>query len=143
MSSDQTNITRAICEALDDAGCRGEDVDLVIPHGVGSVEEDLAEAEGIRMGLGESKGKSVPVLPIQGAVGNGAAGSGGLDIAAGVLAISNGTIPAAVNCPNPCPECGLNVVQENMNGVDPKVVLVVGHTMGGQSAALVVKRFAE
>ena len=138
-----SGISRAIGEALEKSGCRSEEIDLVIPHGVGSIEEDLAEAEGIRMGLGESKGSSVPVLPIQGAVGNSGAGSGGLDLATAVLAISEGTIPAAVNCSHPCPDCGLNVVQKNMDGENPKTVLVVGHATGGQSATLVVKRFAD
>ncbi|MCK4849901.1 MAG: beta-ketoacyl-[acyl-carrier-protein] synthase family protein [Phycisphaerae bacterium] len=136
-------IARTIGQALDKSGCRAEDVELVIPHGVGGLKEDLAEAQGIRMGLGEVKAKSVPTLPIQGGVGNSTAGSGGLDLAAATLAISEGTIPAAVNCKHPCPECGLNIVQNNRNGVDPKVVLVVGYSIGGQSAALVIKRFAE
>ena len=134
---------RAIGKALDKARCRAEDVDLVIPHGVGGLEEDLAEAQGIRMGLGEDRGSSVAVLPIQGAVGNSCDASGGLDLAAAVLAISEGTIPSAVNCEHPCPECGLNIVQKNMNAEKPKTVLVVGYTVGGQSAALVIKRFAE
>jgi len=136
-------IARAIGQALDKAGCRAEDIGLVIPHGVGGLEEDLAEAQGIRMGLGEAKAGSVAVLPIQGAVGNSTAASGALDLAAAALAISEGTIPAAVNCRHPCPECGLNIVQNNRNAEDPKVVLVTGYSIGGQSAALVIKRFAE
>ncbi len=136
-------IARAIGGALDKAKCRAEDIGLVIPHGVGGLEEDLAEAQGIRMGLGETKGKSVPTLPIQGAVGNSAAASGALDLATAVLVISEGKIPGAVNCGHPCPECGLNIVQDNRNAEDPEVVLVTGYSIGGQSAALVIKRFAE
>lgn len=136
-------ISRAIGGALDKAKCRAEDVELVIPHGVGGLEEDLAEAQGIRMGLGEPKAKSVPALPIQGAVGNSAAASGALDLATAVLAISQGNIPGAVNCGHPCPECGLNIVQNNREGEWPKVVLMVGYNVGGQSAALVIKSFVK
>ena len=95
------------------------------------------------MGLGEVKGTSVPVLPIQGAVGNSTAASGALDLAAAALTISEGTIPAAVNCTQPCPECGLNIVQKNRNTQGPKVVLVTGYNIGGQSVAMVIKRFTK
>lgn len=134
-------LARAIRQALGVAGVGAEDVDLVIPHGVGGVEEDLAEARGIRMGLGEEKGTSVPVLPIQGAVGNSDAGVGGPAIASATLAISEDIIPAASNCPEPCPQCGLNISQANKADAGVDVVLALGHTIGGQSAALVLKRY--
>ena len=139
----QEGLARAIVQALEKAKCRAEDIELVVPHGVGGLEEDLAEAQGIKMGLGAVKAKNVPVLPIQGAVGNSTAASGALDLAAAALAISEGTIPAAVNCTQPCPECGLNIVQNNINTEGPKVVLITGYNIGGQSIAMVIRRFAE
>ena len=135
-------IARAIKEALERAKCQPQDIDLVIPHGIGGIEEDLAEAQGIRLGLGQEKGSTVPVLPIQGSVGNSIDAAGALDLIAGILAISQKQIPAAVNCEQPCPECGLNIVQENVNNAELDTVLVSGHTIGGQSAAVILKRFA-
>ena len=134
-------MARAIQQALSFARLKAQDVDLVIPHGVGGVEEDLAEAKGIRLGLGEEKGTSVPVLPLQGAVGSSDAAVGGPGIAAATLAISQDMIPGATNCPNPCRQCGLNIVQANKEHAGVKVALVVGYTIGGQSAAVVLKRF--
>ena len=136
-------LARAIRDALDMADCQPQDVDLVIPHGVGGLEEDLSEAQGIKMGLGEEKGSTVPVLPIQGCVGNSCAASGALDLAAGVLSISEGTIPAATNCPQPCSECGLNIVQTTTSADTVNVALLTGYATGGQSAAVVIKRFVE
>ena len=136
-------LSRAIREALGLAGFGAEDVDLVIPHGVGGVAEDAAEARGILMGLGEEKGRSVPVLPLQGALGNSGAASGAMNLTAAVLAISEGKIPGAVNDFEPCEQCPLNIVGNGGVEVGPEVVLLTGYTVGGQSAALVVKRFAD
>lgn len=137
-----TGLARAIGDALDRAKCRAEDVDLVIPHGIGGIAEDLAEAQGIKMGLGE-KGSTIGVLPIQGGMGNSSAASGALDLAAAVLCINESKIPAATNCPNPCPDCGLNIVQKTESADNINVILLVGYATGGQSAALIIKRFKE
>ena len=134
---------RAIREALEKSKVSPQEVDLVIPHGLGMVEGDLAEAQAIRLGLGEDKGRSVPVLPLQGAIGTCGAAAGGIDLAAAVLAMHNSRIPAATNCKQPCPDCGLNIVKENTATDGVNVALLTGYTTGGQSAALVVKRFAE
>ena len=136
-------VARAIRRVLDLAKVRPEEVELVIPHGVGGVAEDLAEAQGIRQGLGEDKGSTVPVLPIQGGLGNCGAAAGGLDLAAAVLAIDDAKIPAATNCSQPCPECGLNITQATTSENGVNVVLLLGYSIGGQSAALVIKRFAK
>jgi 3-oxoacyl-[acyl-carrier-protein] synthase II len=134
---------RAIREALDVAKVRPQEVNLVIPHGLGGVECDLVEAQAIKLGLGEDKGSTVPVLPIQGGLGHCGAASGGLDLAAAVLAIEHTKVPAATNCRQPCPKCGLNIAQgdTSVDGVD--IALLSGYTIGGQSAALVVKRFTK
>ena len=134
---------RAIREALDVAKVRPEEVDLVIPHGLGGVEYDLAEAQAIRLGLGEDKGSTVPVLPIQGGLGNCGAASGGLDLAAAVLAIEHAKVPAATNCRQPCPKCGLNIAQADTSVDDVDIALLAGYTIGGQSASLVIKRFTK
>ena len=66
-----------------------------------------------------------------------------LDLAAAVLCINESKIPGATNCPNPCPDCGLNIVQKTASADNINVVLLVGYTTGGQSAALIIKRFKE
>jgi len=136
-------LARAIREALETAEVGAEEVDLVIPHGLGGVEEDRAEAQAIKLGLGEEKGRSVAVLPVQGGMGTCGAASGGMDLAAAVLAMDNAKIPAATNCEQPCPDCGLNIVQADTATDGVNTALLTGYTIGGQSAALVIRRFTE
>ena len=118
-------------------------MDLVATQGLGTVEHDLSEAAGIRSVLGD-RAAEVPVLAIKGAVGNNGAGSGAIDLAAAVLAMHNHTVPPSQNISTVDPACGLNVVHGDP--VDARLDVVVSTSFapsGGQSAALVVRRYRE
>lgn len=136
-------IATSIRKALADAVVSAEEVDLVATQGLGTVEHDLSEAAGIRSVLGD-RAAEVPVLAIKGAVGNNGAGSGAIDLAAAVLAMHNHTVPPSQNTSMVDPACGLNVVHGDP--VDARLDVVVSTSFapsGGQSAALVVRRYRE
>ena len=133
-------ISLAIRNALADAACGANDVELVNAFGTGIVRYDVSEARGIRAALGP-RGETVPVLATKSALGNNGAGSGAIDLALTVLAMYNRTIPASRNTETIDPACGINVVRGR--AVDAKVDLAVsiGYALGGgQNAALVLRR---
>ena len=134
-------IANAIRIALEQAKVVPEQIGLLIPHGEANVEYDRMEARAIHAALGEAA-SSVPVSPSRGAVGNLAAGNGAIDLMRAALALRHGIIPKAVNCEQPDPECGLNIVQESCP-LGSDVAVVSGYSWAGQAAALVLKRFAE
>jgi 3-oxoacyl-[acyl-carrier-protein] synthase II len=132
------NVAAAIKSALADAKISPEQVDLVIPNGTGVPAEDKAEADALRQALGAHAAK-VPVLPLAGAFGNLFAGAGGVSVAVGAAAIKKQTIPPAANFEKPAADCELSVPTSARSG-NINYVLCCGFAVGGQSAAVVLKK---
>ncbi len=128
---------KAIAKALQDAGLKGADVGLLVPHGLGIPGHDRSELTAFRKALGDSI-NTVPLSPIKAQMGTLAAGSG-VDAAAAVLSLYHGKIPAAVNTKKPIDGLKLNVRPEVREArVDVAVSSV--YSLGGQNAALVFRR---
>ena len=133
-------IALAIRKAMDDAGLKPEEVDLVVACGVGTVAHDLSEARGIRAAL-STRGSAVHVLAIKGSLGNSGAGSGAIDLGIAALCLSQGMVPPARNADRIDPECGLRVVTgQPLKTAIRNVVSTAYALSGGQNAALVLKR---
>jgi 3-oxoacyl-[acyl-carrier-protein] synthase II len=128
----------AIEKALTDAQIGPQDLDLIIPHGIGEPADDRAEAKAIEAALGESVAKT-PVFPTKSMLSNTGAAGGALDFIAAACAIMNSKIPAAKNCDKKAEGCNLNIVtqaqQTNVN-----YALSCSYTYGGQTAAVVLKK---
>ena len=127
----------AIETALEDAGIKADQIDLVIPHGTGIPDDDLAEAAAIRDALGEAADNAL-VLPTKSMLSNTSAASGALDVITAVKAMQTSTIPAAKNCDKPAKGCRLNI-SNKLREKNIRYALCTGYTYGGQTAAVVVK----
>lgn len=136
---DGFGITIAVENALAQANISPEDIDLVIPHGVGISQDDLAEAKGIEAAIGPET-KRIPVWPTKSMLSNTGAGCGGLDVIAAVCAMRDGLIPAAKNCTRKTAGCNLNIVKETTKA-DIRYALCCGYTYGGQTAAVILRKF--
>ncbi|MFA5864256.1 MAG: beta-ketoacyl-[acyl-carrier-protein] synthase family protein [Phycisphaerae bacterium] len=129
-------ISMSIERALADAGVAATDVDLVVGFAVGTKEHDQAEAIAIHKVLGD-----VPVTSVKGQIGFNGAGSGAIDVVVALLAISEGFIPATINCENIDPACPVNVVRKQREAKVNVVVTLNYSLSGGQTGALVFKRY--
>jgi 3-oxoacyl-[acyl-carrier-protein] synthase II len=136
-------IARALHNALSDADCLADQVDLAAPFGTGTAEHDAGEMAAWNNVFGAGLGE-VPALTTRGAIGNNGAGSGAVDFAATVMALYQNTVPPSVNTDRPDQACRFRFVQNDP--IDAKIdrAISVGHAMaGGQSAALVIRRYQE
>jgi 3-oxoacyl-[acyl-carrier-protein] synthase II len=128
----------AITNALRDAKLTSADVNLLVPHGLGILDFDRAELNGIRRGLGKDA-ERVALAPIKSQIGHLVAGCG-VDAAAAVLAVADGKIPPAINTKQVIDGETLNVATETRDQpVDVAVTSV--YSLGGQNAALVFRKF--
>ena len=128
---------KAIGKAMKDAGIGAEDVDLLVPHGLGIGSHDRAELSALNRAFGDVL-NTVALAPIKAQTGNLAAGSG-VDAAAAVLALHHNRIPAAINTRKIIDGIKLNVRPEVRDAkIDVSVSSV--YSLGGQNAALVFKR---
>jgi len=128
----------AIEKAIDDAKIQPQDLDVIIPHGTGIPDDDLAEAKAIEAALGEAASK-IPVWPTKSMLSNTGAASGALDIIAAVCSMNSSTIPAAKNCDRKIKGCNLNIINQPVKK-EIRYALCCSYTYGGQTAAIVLKK---
>ena len=133
-------IALAIKKALADANLTADEVDLIVPFGIGVPAYDKAEAAALQSVFG-TRVKEIPLVSTKPFVGNCFSGAGGLDACVAANAIYTQHIPARINCDNPIAD--LNVTNAPAQDAKVSVALTYGASLGGQNAALVLKRFEE
>lgn len=136
---DGKGVQIAVEKAMADAQIQTKDLDLIIPHGIGIAADDMAEARGLEAALGEAV-KEIVVWPTKSMLSNTGAASGALDVVAAVCAMAEGKVPAAKNCEKKADGCNLNIIRQAQE-MDVRYALCCSYTYGGQTAAVVLKRF--
>ena len=132
---DGRQYARAIGLALERAGVRPDEVDLVLADGAGRPDADAAEASALCSVFGPN---AVPVTAPQGLVGRLLAGGSALNVATALLAMRVGVIPPVGNLDDPDPAYGLDLVREpRERKLD--TVLVTARGQGGFNSALVLR----
>ena len=139
LEADGKGLQLAIEQALTEAQVKPEELDLVIPHGTSIAADDLAESKALELVLGDAV-TDVPVLPTKSMVSNTGAASGTIDIIAAIHAMRDGKIPAGLNCDKKTDGCNLNIVTEAIEK-DVRCVLCCCYTYGGQTAAIILKKY--
>jgi len=128
-------LARAVRAAIAEAGIGPSDLDHVNASAGGLAEEDAWEARGLAEALG---GEPVPVLAMKSYFGNAGNGASVLELAASVLALNGGTVPATLNADDVDPACVVHVTREARPARRP-YVLKVAWTDQGQCSAAVVR----
>jgi 3-oxoacyl-[acyl-carrier-protein] synthase II len=137
---DGSGLARAVRAALADAGLGPEDIDHVNAHGLSSVEADVWEARGLQEVFGSLR-DPVPVFAAKSYLGNLGAGSGTTELAASMVAMQHGAVPATLNYEEPDPACPVLVAAGKPRPMRRPHVLKVNFTMMGQCAAVVVRKW--
>ncbi|GIW79693.1 MAG: 3-oxoacyl-[acyl-carrier-protein] synthase 2 [Gemmatales bacterium] len=133
-------IARAIRNALRDAGIEPEDVDHINAHGLSAVDVDAWEAKGINEVFGD-RDPPVKVFAAKSLLGNLGAAAGTTELAASVLALHHGLVPATKNFENRDANCPLAVIAGDPVPATKPYVLKLNFTDMGQCAAIVVRRW--
>jgi len=119
--------------ALSSAGIDIKQIDHVNAHGMSSIDEDRAEAQAIRDICGD-----VPVTAPKSLFGNLGAGGGAVELAASVLALSEGQTPFTLNYQSPDPDCPINVIAGAAKPVEKSHAMALSQSIGGQTSAIVI-----
>jgi 3-oxoacyl-[acyl-carrier-protein] synthase II len=132
-------LARAIRAALGDANIMPDQIDHINAQGFSMIEEDIWEARGILDVFG-GRQPPVPVFAAKSYFGNLGAGSGTTELAASLLALEHGTLPATLNYEQPDPACPVAVTRTTQP-VTRKHVLKISFTEMGQCAAVVCRKW--
>ena len=132
------NMQLAAANALQNAGISADDVDLIVTHGTGVAAEDDLEADAWTDVLGD-RAAQAPAFAVTGGVGSLFAGAGGVELAAAAMALYTQTVPATCNFTSSAGRCRLNLAARSRQ-CDVTTAISASFTVGGQSAAIVLKR---
>ena len=125
--------------ALADADLSADEIDGVNAHATATYSGDLAEAAALRK-LFSNRWKSVPVSGAKGAIGHAMAAAGVLEAIVAAQTCATGLVPPTVNLQSVDEGCELDHVIGEPRDVNAHTVLSVSFGMGGQNAAIVLKR---
>ena len=126
--------------AISDAGIEPAQVNLIVPFGMASPQYDQAEVNAFRRLFGQALG-DIPLAPVKSIAGNCCAGAGALDACLAAAALQNQIVPAVINCDDPIE--GVRAATAPAHPASLDYCLVVSTGMGGQNAALVLKRYPD
>ncbi|MFJ3718894.1 ketosynthase chain-length factor [Streptomyces sp. NPDC090057] len=132
-------LAQAVRQALDEAGCAPEEVDVVFADALGVPEADRAEALALADALG-AHGTRVPVTAPKTGIGRGYCAAPVLDTAAAVLAMEHGLIPPTPNVADVCHD--LDLVTGRARVAEVRTALVLSRGLMGSNSALVLRHGA-
>jgi 3-oxoacyl-[acyl-carrier-protein] synthase II len=133
-------LARAVRAALAEAGIGPDEVDHINAHGLATRESDAWEAGNLQEVFGQSS-LAVPVFAAKSYIGNLGAGGSTTELAASVLAMSNGRVPPTLNCEQPDPNCPISVLTGEARPFIRPFVVKVSFTQMGQCAAMIVRQW--
>ncbi|MBU0698068.1 MAG: beta-ketoacyl-[acyl-carrier-protein] synthase family protein, partial [Proteobacteria bacterium] len=133
--------TRCIRIALEDAGLRPEDVDLISPHATSTPKGDINEARAIKEVFGTDRAKPL-ITASKSQIGHSLGAIGAIEAAFCVLSIRDNVVPPIQNLDHVDEECkGLNYVIGKAQEAKIDVVLTNSFGFGGTNATLIFKRY--
>jgi 3-oxoacyl-[acyl-carrier-protein] synthase II len=127
----------AIENAIEDAGLTPGDIDAIVPHASGIKEMDRGEAGALRAIFG-ARLKEIPLVTLTPHLGDTLASNGGLAVAVAAMCLREQKLPARLHAGRP--EAGLDAGATSARPAVLRHVLVATGSLGGQNAAVVLRR---
>ena len=128
-----TGSRRAMEEALATSRVAPRDVDFVNAHGTGTAANDEVEARVLNEVFGEHMPKTTSIKSM---IGHCMGASSALEAVSCVLTLQDGKIPPTIHHENPDPACEVNLVANEAQTHDVRVLLNNSLAFGGYDAVL-------
>jgi 3-oxoacyl-[acyl-carrier-protein] synthase II len=135
LAADRDGIARAVRLALARAEIGPDSIDHVNLHAAGTLQGDLAEAQGLRDALGP-RACAVPATAPKSLLGHALGAASGLEAVVLVRTLETGIVPPTRNLDDPDPELGLDARAEAREA-RVRFALKTASGLGGLNAALV------
>jgi 3-oxoacyl-[acyl-carrier-protein] synthase II len=138
-ASDGRQYARALRQALQAGGVAPEEVGYVSLDGRAVPASDEGEVEALRLTFGDALDR-LPVSVPRTMLGHSYAAAGALDAITALLALEHGLIPLTINCDEPDPRYGLDLVRDEARPFAQPVVLLGGRGVGGANVAVALRK---
>ncbi|RFU84712.1 beta-ketoacyl-[acyl-carrier-protein] synthase family protein [Streptomyces triticagri] len=140
--SDGADLTRAMTQAMDDAGVRPADIDHVSSHGSSTAQNDTCETSALKLALGE-RAREIPVNSAKSMLGHALSAASAVEIVLCALAYRHGHVHPTANYRTPDPTCDLDYVPGEGREWHGDAVLKDASGFAGLHAAMVTRRCAQ
>jgi 3-oxoacyl-[acyl-carrier-protein] synthase II len=137
-----TGSAKAMTDALADGGIDAEEVDYVNAHGTSTPLNDAMETRAIKLAFG-GHAKELAISSSKSMIGHMLGASGGVELAATVLALKHQVIPPTINYEEPDPECDLDYVPNVAREAKLRVAISNSFGFGGHNATVVLRVFED
>lgn len=133
---------RAMYDALEGAGVKKEDIDLISANANGCKMQDKVEAKAIQSLFG-TNGNHIPISAIKSNVGESYGTSGAAQLISTTMSINTGIIPHITNHKEKDPEINLNLILEKPIKKEINHALLNSMDYDGNNSCLVTSRFGK
>jgi 3-oxoacyl-[acyl-carrier-protein] synthase II len=140
VAPNEDSVATAMRLAIENAGVKPNEVDLVSAHGTGTKANDITEARAIRQVFGDSTPRTISIKSM---LGHSMGAASALAAIACALAITHRFIPPTINHVETDPECDVDCVPNQAVEADLRVVQNNGLAFGGNNAVVILGRYEE
>ncbi len=129
---------RCMLNALNDAGLNPEDVDYINAHGTSTPAGDIAEAQAVKLALGDHA-YNTAISSTKSMTGHLLGAAGGIEAIFSVLALRDQVAPPTINLDNQDPACDLDFVPNTARDLKLEVSMCNNFGFGGTNGTCVFK----
>lgn len=131
-------VAALIEDALQAARLPADAIDHVNAHGTATLQNDQAEARGLRRVFGD-RASRLPVTSIKSMVGHCLAAAGAIEAATLAMSLDRGVVPPTVSFRERDPECDVDIVAHEARPVRLSCGVSTSLAFGGNDAAIVMR----
>lgn len=135
-------ISRAITQAMEEAGVHADAHTYVNAHGTSTPLNDKTETMAFKKAFGEAA-YQVAISSTKSMTGHMLGAAGAVEAVACVLALKDGTVPPTVGLQEPDPECDLDYIPGEARKMDVHTAVSTSLGFGGHNACLVFRRMED
>ena len=133
--------SRAIRQALDEAGFRAGEQLYVNAHGTSTPLNDKTETLALKLALGEEEARKAAISSTKSMTGHMLGAAGAVELIASVLAVKHGIIPPTIGLRNPDAACDLDYTPNVARHLRVDVAISNSLGFGGHNACVALRRF--
>lgn len=132
--------TRAMKQALEEAGYNGTETVYINAHGTGTPLNDVGETLAIKKALGEEQARQALVSSTKSMTGHMLGAAGAIEAIVCLKVLETGMVPPTINLMEPDPACDLNYVPNAAVQASTDLCLSNSLGFGGHNACLAFRK---
>lgn len=140
--SDGSISSKAMVNAIKDAGINYNEIDYINAHGTSTHLNDLTETNAIKLTFKDHASK-IMVSSTKGNTGHLLGAAGAIEAIISTKALVEGIVPPTINYQVQDPECDLDIVPNEPRKYDLNYIMSNSLGFGGHNASIIIKKWSK